>query len=307
MEPDDAEFRSQLAYALYRNCRFEEARAEASKTLELDATIPDAHYTTGLVAERAGEFDEADLCFARANEIDGKTFPRPLRLSGEAFEKALDEARGLLNETFRKHLDGVTVTVEALPDEAVLREANPPMDPELLGLFVGVPLADRSNFSPGGELPPRILVFKRNLERTFPDPKDLREEIGRTLHHELGHYLGLDEDEHLAFLEDLGISTPAVEIVIQKAYKLLGLMSFLTAAEPEVRAWTIKRGTVAQKAAGVIHSDIERGFIRAEVTSYDDYIEHKTPAALKAAGKQRLEGKEYRVKDGDVILFRFNV
>ena len=202
LDPDDAEFRSQLAYALYRNCRFEEARAEASKTLELDATIPDAHYTTGLVAERAGEFDEADLCFARANEIDGKTFPRPLRLSGEAFEKALDEARGLLNETFRKHLDGVTVTVEALPDEAVLREANPPMDPELLGLFVGVPLADRSNFSPGGELPPRILLFKRNLERTFPDPKDLREEIGRTLHHELGHYLGLDEDELEAI--DLG-------------------------------------------------------------------------------------------------------
>ena len=68
-----------------------------------------------------------------------------------------------------------------------------------------------------------------------------------------------------------------------------------------------RRGSNAQKAAGVIHSDIERGFIRAEVTSYDDYIEHKTPAALKAAGKQRLEGKEYRVKDGDVILFRFNV
>lgn len=202
LDPDDAEFRSQLAYALYRDCCFDEARAEASRTLELDATIPDAHYTTGLVAERAGEFDEADLCFARANEIDGKTFPRPLRLSGEAFEKALDEARGLLNETFRKHLDGVTVTVEALPDEAVLREATPPMDPELLGLFVGVPLADRSNFSPGGELPPRILVFKRNLERTFPDPKDLREEIGRTLHHELGHYLGLDEDELEAI--DLG-------------------------------------------------------------------------------------------------------
>ena len=119
--------------------------------------------------------------------------------------------------------------------------------------------------------------------------------------------VGLEEEELKEFLKDLGITTSAVDIVIQKAYKLLGLMSFLTAGEPEVRAWTIKRGTNAQKAAGVIHSDIERGFIRAEVTSYDDYIEHKTPAALKAAGKQRLEGKEYRVKDGDVILFRFNV
>ncbi len=195
LDPDDAEFRSQLAYALYRNCLFDEARSEASKTLELDATIPDAHYTTGLVVERAGQFDEADTCFARANEIDGETFPRPLRLSDEAFEKALDEARGFLNETFRKHLDKVTVTVEALPDGAILGETNPPMDPELLGLFVGVPLPDRSDFSPGGELPPRILVFKRNLERTFPEPNALREEIGRTLHHELGHYLGLDEDE----------------------------------------------------------------------------------------------------------------
>ncbi len=119
--------------------------------------------------------------------------------------------------------------------------------------------------------------------------------------------VGLEEEELQEFLKDLGITTSAVDIVIQKAYKLLGLMSFLTAGEPEVRAWTIKRGTNAQKAAGVIHSDIERGFIRAEVTSYADYIEHKTPAALKAAGKQRLEGKEYRVKDGDVILFRFNV
>jgi len=119
--------------------------------------------------------------------------------------------------------------------------------------------------------------------------------------------VGLEKEELQEFLKDLGITTSAVDTVIQKGYKLLGLMSFLTAGEPEVRAWTIKRGTNAQKAAGVIHSDIERGFIRAEVTSYADYIEHKTPAALKAAGKQRLEGKEYRVKDGDVILFRFNV
>lgn len=202
LDPDDAESRSQLAYALFRTCRFDEARAETSKTLELDATISDAHYTSGLLAERAGAFDEADKCFARANEIDGEIFPRPLRLSDEAFERTLDEARGFLNETFRKHLDKVTVTVEALPDEAVLGDTNPPMDPELLGLFVGMPLPDRSDFSPGGELPPRILVFKRNLERTFPEPNALREEISRTLHHELGHYLGLDEDELEAI--DLG-------------------------------------------------------------------------------------------------------
>ena len=79
------------------------------------------------------------------------------------------------------------------------------------------------------------------------------------------------------------------------------------AGKPEVRAWTIKAGTSAQKAAGVIHSDIERGFIRAEVTRYEDYVEYKTAAALKAAGKTRLEGKDYVMQDGDVVLFRFNV
>ena len=117
----------------------------------------------------------------------------------------------------------------------------------------------------------------------------------------------LDAEERRMFMADLGIANPAVDRLVQKSYSLLGLISYLTAGEPEVRAWTIRRGTSAQKAAGVIHSDIERGFIRAEVTAYDDYIEHKTAAALKAAGKTRLEGKEYIVADGDVILFRFNV
>jgi len=119
--------------------------------------------------------------------------------------------------------------------------------------------------------------------------------------------VGLDASEKRAFLDELGITTPAVELVIQKSYKLLGLQSFFTTGETNVRAWTIKNGTNAQKAAGVIHSDIERGFIRAEVVKYDDMIELKTFAALKAAGKQRLEGKDYVVQDGDVILFRFNV
>jgi len=85
------------------------------------------------------------------------------------------------------------------------------------------------------------------------------------------------------------------------------LISFLTTGKPETRAWTIKAGTTAKKAAGTIHSDIEKGFIRAEVTQFEDYIKYKTHAALKAEGKTRLEGKEYIVQDGDIILFRFNV
>ena len=117
----------------------------------------------------------------------------------------------------------------------------------------------------------------------------------------------LDEEEYKEFMNDLGIKSPAVEQVIQKAYSLMGLISFITSGKPSTQAWTIRRGTLAPKAAGVIHSDIEKGFIRAEVTSYEDYIEYKTSAALKAAGKTRLEGKDYIVQDVDIILFRFNI
>lgn len=117
----------------------------------------------------------------------------------------------------------------------------------------------------------------------------------------------MEPEDRAEFMSDLQIETPATELVIKKAYALLGLISYLTAAEPEVRAWTITKGFTARQAAGVIHTDIERGFIRAEVTAYEDYIRLKTMVAIKAAGKQRLEGKEYIVADGDVILFRFNV
>lgn len=118
---------------------------------------------------------------------------------------------------------------------------------------------------------------------------------------------GLSEEERQAFLEDLGISVPAVELVIKESYKLLGLISFLTLGAPEVRAWTIPANTKAVKAAAAIHTDIERGFIRAEVVRYEDYVQYRTTPALKAAGKISLEGKDYLVQDGDVILFRFNV
>lgn len=117
----------------------------------------------------------------------------------------------------------------------------------------------------------------------------------------------LEGEDRRLFMDDLGIETPAVEKVIRKSYQLLGLISFFTIGDKEVRAWSIRVGTTALKAAGAVHSDMERGFIRAEVTRYEDYVEYKTPAALKAAGKTRLEGKEYVVQDGDQILFRFNV
>lgn len=110
-----------------------------------------------------------------------------------------------------------------------------------------------------------------------------------------------------AFLNDLGIKEPALNKLINASYELLGLISFLTSGEDEVRAWTIAKGTNAQKAAGKIHSDIERGFIRAEVVGYDAFIPSGSMAAARDKGLLRLEGKTYEVRDGDIINFRFNV
>lgn len=117
----------------------------------------------------------------------------------------------------------------------------------------------------------------------------------------------LDDDEKSMFLEELGLKESGLEKLIKASYSLLGLISYLTAGEPEVRAWTIKRGTKAPQAAGKIHTDFERGFIRAEVVSYDDLMACGTHAAAKEKGLVRLEGKEYVVQDGDIMLFRFNV
>ena len=117
----------------------------------------------------------------------------------------------------------------------------------------------------------------------------------------------LDDYEKNLFLEDLGLKESGLEKLIKASYKLLGLISYLTAGEPEVRAWTITEGTKAPQAAGKIHSDFERGFIRAEVVSYDDLIACGSHTAAKEKGLIRLEGKDYVVKDGDIMLFRFNV
>ena len=117
----------------------------------------------------------------------------------------------------------------------------------------------------------------------------------------------LDDEEKAMFLEDLGLKESGLEKLIAASYKLLGLISYLTSGEDETRAWTITKGTKAPQAAGKIHTDFERGFIRAEVVSYDHLIECGSMTAAKEKGLVRLEGKDYVVQDGDIILFRFNV
>lgn len=117
----------------------------------------------------------------------------------------------------------------------------------------------------------------------------------------------LDDDEKKMFLEDLGLSESGLDKLIRASYSLLGLISYLTSGEDETRAWTIKRGTKAPQAAGKIHTDFERGFIRAEVVNYKDLVENGSMVAAKEKGLVRSEGKEYVVQDGDVVLFKFNV
>ena len=118
---------------------------------------------------------------------------------------------------------------------------------------------------------------------------------------------GLDKEEKKAFLEDLGIRQSGLDQIIQAAYHLLGLRTFFTVGEPECRAWTFREGMKAPQCAGIIHTDFEKGFIRAEIYSYEDFMEYHSEAALKEHGRIRLEGKEYLMKDGDIVFFRFNV
>ena len=159
----------------------------------------------------------------------------------------------------------------------------------------------------------RVLV--QVIERFDFDPSSLREDeaIGgvdglvRRMSDKRFADLGIDREEVQEFLEASGLTEPGLNVLIRAAYELLGLQTYFTAGEKEVRAWTIKRGFTAPQAAGVIHTDFEKGFIRAEVIKYDDYVSLGSEQAVKEAGKLSVEGKEYIVQDGDIMHFRFNV
>ncbi len=117
----------------------------------------------------------------------------------------------------------------------------------------------------------------------------------------------MSDEERLEFLELAGAQESGLDLIVRKSYRVLGLISYFSMNEEETRAWTIRDGFTAPQAAGVIHTDFERGFIRAEVLPFDTFVQYGSSAAAKAAGAMRVEGKEYVVQDGDVIYFRFNV
>jgi GTP-binding protein YchF len=218
----------------------------------------------------------------------------------ERLEKATK--RGLNPEEVRERAILADIILPALESEKPLREVelDPDDEKRLRGfqLLSAQPMlivinADESR---AAEPPEAFGIQQRPNVRAVTVSAPIEQEIST-----------LSAEEQKDFLADLGLTEPSIDRVTRASYDLLGVISFFTVGEDEVRAWTIRRGTKAREAAGAIHSDIERGFIRAEVVHCDDLIRLKTMAACRDAGLFRLEGKEYVVKDGDVVHFRFNV
>lgn len=196
LDPDDPDYRANLAHSLLRTRQYDETGAILAAMLGEMPDVPDLHELAGLLAERTGRLADADTAFGEASRLDPERFPPPVRLEPDGFAAVVAIASDRLPERFRSLLAEVAVTIESVPSDDILEDASEDNDAsDLLGLFVGVSLAARSHLDAGGALPPRILLFQRNLERYALDPSDLEEQITVTLYHELGHYLGLDEDE----------------------------------------------------------------------------------------------------------------
>jgi GTP-binding protein YchF len=208
-------------------------------------------------------------------------------------EKARPQEEGLLERC-----------AAALENEQSLRTLNLSAEEESLlsgfGFLSRKPLLVLFNQSEDKAGQPLAPSYQEELQRRDLEGLALAGKVEMEIAH-------LDESDRAAFLKEIGITEPARDRFIRASYHLLNLISFFTAGEDEVRAWTIAHGTHARQAAGKIHSDIERGFIRAEVIAYADFIAHGSEAKCKEAGKLRLEGKDYIVKDADIIHFRFAV
>jgi ribosome-binding ATPase len=248
---------------------------------------PVRDYDTGLSEQIFGDFDLADKRLARMEEAQKKG-----KKSDEAEKKVMLKCREILEketplrhaafdaeeEKALRHLQFISM----LPEIVVLNVGENDLKSEKVAAWTAA-LAERmQKHTPGAA--PIVLSGKIEMELTELSPEDAAE-----------------------FLKELGITEPASHRLVSESYGMLGYISFLTVGPDEVRAWTIREGTVAQKAAGKVHSDIERGFIRAEVVHYDDFMSDGSYAAARSAGHLRLEGKTYIVKDGDLIEFRFNV
>ncbi len=182
---------------LFDLCRFEDARRQLGDALAAgpEEADPAAHHTLGLIAERTGDEREAAARFAAARAIAPDDFPRPVHLSHRAFEAAVEDALAELPEPVRSYLSNVAIAVEDFPPDDDLLSSDPPLPPTVLGMFRGAPLGDNASMDPWSHFPSSIVLYQRNLKRFATDRRDLVEQIRVTLLHEVGHFLGLDEDQ----------------------------------------------------------------------------------------------------------------
>ncbi|HET6414505.1 MAG TPA: metallopeptidase family protein [Anaeromyxobacter sp.] len=193
--PGDPEVLREKGLALYELCRFEEAEAALAAAEAADRDDASTVHALGLLAERRGDLDLARRFFKRARRLAPEDFPRPPGLSNEAFEAAVEDALLELPEGVRRYLANVAISVEDLPNDEDLLAADPPLSPGILGLFRGAPYGRKASMDPWSHFPSAIVLYQRNLERYARSRDEVVEEIRRTLVHEVGHFLGLDEDE----------------------------------------------------------------------------------------------------------------
>jgi len=249
----------------------------------------------GLDPLRDIEIISTELCLADMETLD-KRFERLAKMAKSGDKKALAEVEYL--KPAKAALDeGIPLRRADLSDETkeVLRDLHLlTLKPSLFVANVGEDEVTDTSANPAVQAVKKYAA-EENAEVIAVSAK-LEAEIAE-----------LDEEEAREFLKEIGLAESGLDQLIRASYKLLGLITFFTAGEIEVRAWTIRKGTKAPQAAGKIHTDIERGFIRAEVTGYDDLDRLGGQSAAKEKGLVRLEGKEYEMKDGDVVYFRFNV
>jgi len=252
------------------------------------------HVEGGVDPIRDIEIIESELIFADMEQLDRKIE----KLTREAKSQKDAKAKLELAKELKEHLEEIKpVSTFAKKDDEIFKELNKEMR-----FLSGKEVIYGANTDEDGLLEDNEYVLKVKEYAAVKGSEVIT--LCAKIEEEL---VGLEDDEAEEFLRDLGVEESGLQKIIKTAFAKLNLISYFTAGVVEVRSWTIKRGWLAPKAASVIHNDFEKGFIRAEVISYEDFIACGGEAGAKEAGKMRLEGKEYEVQDGDVMHFRFNV
>jgi len=249
------------------------------------------------VSGRVNPISDIEIIDTELALADLQSVEKAVDRAGKAAKSGDKEAirKRELFERVRKHLDG------AQPVRSLALSTEEKRDLQELHLLTAKPVMYVANVDESGFVDNPLLEMVRARAATegavvVPVCAAIEAEIAQ-----------LEEADRIEFLREMQLEEPGLNRVIRAGYELLGLQTYFTAGEKEVRAWTVQAGSTAPQAAGVIHTDFERGFIRAEVIAYDDYVKYRGEAGAKEAGRLRLEGKEYIVREGDVMHFRFNV